>query len=178
MSSTSTPSTFLKNILQNGIGRHICQLQRITLCFCKSHTGSNGMREYIEHHLLDFTRENPGIVVYLKPRRHRTARLQAEYLNGYFESFNTHNKDKDEISKWMELMRTRSGVQIKRIRKPWHTENPSIQGVWHSFANKSPSLNVTEFPDKELGKCFKSKMSATDYLLSLKEEISKEKTSQ
>ncbi|GAB1604278.1 39S ribosomal protein L43, mitochondrial-like [Argonauta hians] len=177
MSSSSIPSTFLKNTLQNGIGRYVCQLQRLTLCFCKNHAGSKGMRDYIEHHLLDFTRANPGIVVYLKPRRHRTAVLQVEYLNGYFESFNVHQKDKDEISKWVEYMRTRSGVQIQRLRKPWHTENPSIQGVWHPFTNTSPSLNVAQFPDKELGKYPQTEMSATDYLLSLNKEISKEKSS-
>jgi len=36
-------------------------------------------REFIENHLLEFVNKNPGIVVYLQPRRHRTPRLVAEY---------------------------------------------------------------------------------------------------
>ena len=40
-------------------------------------------REFIENHLLDFTRKNPGIVVYLKPRRHRIPVLYAEYCKTF-----------------------------------------------------------------------------------------------
>jgi Mitochondrial ribosomal protein L51 / S25 / CI-B8 domain len=36
-------------------------------------------RDFIENHLLEFVKKNPGIVVYLQPRRHRTPRLVAEY---------------------------------------------------------------------------------------------------
>jgi hypothetical protein len=36
-------------------------------------------RDFIEKYLLDFTRSNPGVVVYLKPRRHRQPSLVAEY---------------------------------------------------------------------------------------------------
>lgn len=36
-------------------------------------------REFIESDLVNFAKENPGIVVYLKPRRHRTAVMKAEY---------------------------------------------------------------------------------------------------
>lgn len=36
-------------------------------------------REYIEKELISFARENPGVVVYVKPRRHRSPCLKAEY---------------------------------------------------------------------------------------------------
>ena len=36
-------------------------------------------RDFIENHLLEFTRDNPGIVVYLKPQRHRPPKIVAEY---------------------------------------------------------------------------------------------------
>lgn len=169
MSGSSIPSTFLKNVLQNGVGRHICQLQRLTLCFCKTRVCSFGMREFIENHLLDFTRKNPGIVVYLKPRRHRKPVLYAEYLNGNRETFSVENQSKEEISKWIEYMRTRSGAQIQRLRKPWHTENPSIQGVWHPFSNKDPALNLVTFPDKKLGENIRTSLSATEILAKMNE---------
>lgn len=44
MGNRTVPSNFLKSVLQNGAGRYVCQLQRLTLCFCKSDAGSRGMR--------------------------------------------------------------------------------------------------------------------------------------
>lgn len=44
----------------------------------------NFFRDFIEAELLQFTRSNPGIVVYLQPRRHRTPRLVAEYCNSIY----------------------------------------------------------------------------------------------
>jgi len=44
MSGNVIPSGFLKNVMQNGVGRHVCQLQRITLGLCKSHPGSAAAR--------------------------------------------------------------------------------------------------------------------------------------
>lgn len=72
-------SGFIRAPLQNGLGRYIGQLQRITLKFCKSSGSSKGMREFIENNLMEFARENPGVVVYVKPRRHRSAVVVAEY---------------------------------------------------------------------------------------------------
>ncbi|KAK3094390.1 hypothetical protein FSP39_001121 [Pinctada imbricata] len=164
MSNRSLPSTFLKNTAQNGIGRYVCQMQRVTLKFCKTWGGSRGMRDFIENHLLDFVRANPGVVVYLKPRRHRNAVIAAQYLNGRSESVDCNNMDKDEICKWMEFQRTRSGEQIIRFRKPWHTDTPSVQGIWHPFLNKDPSVNLRTFPDKTLSEYNDPEMSATEKL--------------
>ena len=43
-------------------------------------------RDFIENHLLEFTRNNPGVVVYLQPRRHHAPYLVAEYCK-YFIKF-------------------------------------------------------------------------------------------
>lgn len=72
-------SGFIRAPLQNGLGRYIGQLQRITLKFCKNNGSSKGMRDFIENDLVDFAKANPGVVVYVKPRRHRTAVVVAEY---------------------------------------------------------------------------------------------------
>lgn len=37
-------SMYPKAPLRNGVGRYVCQLQRITLKFCKTHGGSKGIR--------------------------------------------------------------------------------------------------------------------------------------
>lgn len=42
-------------------------------------------REFIEKDLLDFAQNYPGIVIYVKPRRHHSPHLVAEYCKFYFE---------------------------------------------------------------------------------------------
>lgn len=44
MSHATIPSGFVKSVLQNGVGRYVCQLQRLTLVFCKSSADSRGLR--------------------------------------------------------------------------------------------------------------------------------------
>lgn len=70
---------FMRAPLQNGLGRFIPQVQRVTIKFCKSHGGSKGAREFIEDKLVDFAKANPSVVVYVKPRRHRSPVMVAEF---------------------------------------------------------------------------------------------------
>lgn len=44
--SSSQPSEYINAHLANGVGRYMCQLQRITFKFCKEHSGSSGLRFY------------------------------------------------------------------------------------------------------------------------------------
>lgn len=83
----------------------------------------------------------------------------------------------DEICQWIEHLRTRSGAQIVRLRKQWHTETPSIQGVWSPFTNRDTRLNVTEFPNEELSEAFKEP-SATDQILQMAKQIGARKAEQ
>jgi hypothetical protein len=82
--SSSQPSEYISTNLANGVGRYVCQLQRITFKFCKEHPASRGIREFIENDLIDFARKNPGVVVYLQPKRHRKPKLHAEYCKLLF----------------------------------------------------------------------------------------------
>ncbi|KAK7111098.1 large ribosomal subunit protein mL43-like [Littorina saxatilis] len=165
MSNRAIPNAFVKNVLQNGLGRYICQLQRVTLNFCKATPSSLGTRDFIEKYLVDFTRENPGTVVYVKPIRNRAPFLVAEYLNGRQERVSTKDMPADEVCKWLEHLRTRSGAQIVNLRKEWLTNTPSTQGVWHPFLNKNPSLAGTSFPAPELYGAKTESKSATDMVL-------------
>ncbi|XP_068085025.1 large ribosomal subunit protein mL43 [Anabrus simplex] len=153
--------------LQNGLGRWICQLQRITFKFCKHHGTSRGMREFLELDLLDFAKQYPGIVVYVKPRRHRLPNLTAEYLNGGKEVINCRNFTREEIGKWLHLLRTQSGRENMRFIKMFHTDHPSIQGVWNPFVHKDPKLNLVEFPSEELSRPVHVPPSATEQLLEM-----------
>ncbi|CAL1533690.1 unnamed protein product [Lymnaea stagnalis] len=159
------PEDFLKNVLQNGVGRYVCQLQRITFRFCKSHGGSRHMRDFIENHMLDFSQKHPGVVVYLQPRRNRPPSIVAEYLNGGREVLLMSGKEPGEICKWTEHLRTRSGIQIVKMINNIHTETPSTQGIWHPFMFRDTEWAVTKFPSKKASEVLKIGLTATDLVL-------------
>ncbi|XP_064630809.1 large ribosomal subunit protein mL43-like [Lineus longissimus] len=165
MSNQMIPRTILKSNLQNGVGRYVCQLQRLTIKFCKSWPCSRGTRDYIENHLVDFTKKNPGVVVYVQPRRHRAPVLVGEYLNGEKHQVHIRNYNNHEVGEWIKYLRTHSGATDGRLEKKWHTDTPSIQGVWTPFLNKDSEVNLAEFPDEELGSAAVKELSATDELL-------------
>ncbi|EDW36060.1 GL16881 [Drosophila persimilis] len=161
-------SGFPRAPLQNGLGRYVCQLQRITLKFCKNNGSSKGMRDFIENHLVDFAKENPGIVVYVKPRRHRTPVLVGEYLNGDREWLSCRNSTQEEITKWVDLLRTQNGSSSSlRLRKMWHTDVPSIQGPWTPFLLRSPEAHGQEYPSVEASKPLDAPQTATEKLIEL-----------
>lgn len=76
---------------------------------------------------------------------------------------------KDEITQWIGLMKGRSGVEIKRLRKEWHTDSPSIQGAWHPFMFKNTEVNVMDIRDKKLSEYVSPYKSATQKLLEMQE---------
>lgn len=162
------PSGFPRAPMGLGIGRYVCQLQRVTLKFCKSHGSSKGIREFLENDLIDFAKQNSGTVVYVKPRRHRVPVICAEYLNGEKQWMCVSNYDREDIVKWMELLRTQfhDGTKL-RLRKYWHTEYPSIQGPWTPITFRNPSENLIEFPNKKLGEAIKLEPTATETLIEL-----------
>ena len=57
-----------------------------------------------------------------------------------------------------------SGENIVRLRKTWHTDTPSVQGIWTPFTRLDPSLAVTSLPDEWLSRR-PAADSATDYVL-------------
>jgi hypothetical protein len=44
LTSSSQPAEFISTNLENGLGRYVCQLQRITFKFCKESPASRGIR--------------------------------------------------------------------------------------------------------------------------------------
>uniref|UniRef100_A0A8D9BW21 Large ribosomal subunit protein mL43 n=1 Tax=Cacopsylla melanoneura TaxID=428564 RepID=A0A8D9BW21_9HEMI len=153
--------------LANGLGRYMCQVKRMTVKFCKSHGSSRGVRDFIETDMIDFVKQSPEFVLYLKPRRHHSPHLIAEYLNGERFHMSFHNFNREEITKWLNLMKTRAGAPIMAYRKLWHTNNPSIQGVWSPFVNQDTSLNITSFPNDKLSRMIQTEPTATELLLEM-----------
>ena len=44
MTSRGTPSRFLQSVLQNGVGRYVSQLKRVSIMFSKNAQSSLGVR--------------------------------------------------------------------------------------------------------------------------------------
>lgn len=44
MTARGTPSRFLQSVLQNGVGRYVCQLKRVSIIFSKNGQSSLGVR--------------------------------------------------------------------------------------------------------------------------------------
>lgn len=155
---------FLKNAYYQGHGRYVNQLARVTLKFCKFSGGSREMRKFIETKLVDTARENPGCVIYVKPRMFKTPVLSAEYLNGNYHYFSLHRMGCYEIEHWLKWFLTRSGEDMYKIHIKTASYRPTVQGIWSPFYFRDPKLNVTEFPDEELGKHLRSRPSATEQI--------------
>ncbi|XP_075791713.1 large ribosomal subunit protein mL43 [Pelodiscus sinensis] len=142
MTARGTASRFLGSVLHNGLGRYVCQLQRLSLAFSARGQTSRGARGYIEEKVLDFAKQNPGVVVYVSPQECRSPMMVAEYLNGAVREELIADKSVEEITQLVQKLVTQSGLEIIRIRKPFHTYTPSIQGQWHPFTNKPSILTV------------------------------------
>lgn len=140
MTSRGTPSRFLKSVLQNGVGRYVCQLKRISITFSRKAQSSLGVRDFIEEGVVDYAKNNPGTVVYVSPQPCRIPKIVAEYLNGTVRQEIITNKTSPQISELLTKLTNQSGLDIIRIRKPFHTDSPSIQGQWHPFTNRPPSI--------------------------------------
>ncbi|KAG9346166.1 hypothetical protein JZ751_007984 [Albula glossodonta] len=149
MTSRGTPSRFLQSVLQNGVGRYVCQLKRISLIFSKKEQSSLGVREFIEEGVVDFAKKSPGTVVYVSPQSSRTPKIVAEYLNGNVKEEIITMKSSQEIAALLKKLSEQSGLDIIRIRKPFHTDNPSIQGQWHPFTNRPLSIGMIKPQDTQ-----------------------------
>uniref|UniRef100_A0A8C6SPF3 Large ribosomal subunit protein mL43 n=1 Tax=Neogobius melanostomus TaxID=47308 RepID=A0A8C6SPF3_9GOBI len=147
MTSRGTPSRFLQSVLQNGVGRYVCQLKRVSIIFSKNAQSSLGVRDFIEEGVVDYAKKNPGTVVYVSPQTCRIPKIVAEYLNGNVREEIVVSKTAPQISELLTKLTNQSGLDVIRIRKRVHTDNPSIQGQWHPFTNRPPYIGLIR-PEK------------------------------
>lgn len=128
-------------------------------------------RDFLENQLLEFSTKNPGVVVYVKPRRHRQPVLVAEYLNGDRHWLCVRSHSEEQLTKWIDLMLTQSkNSSAVRMRKHWHTDWPSIQGAWTPFTHQHPELATATFPNTKLAQPVDIEETATDKLLKIFEQ--------
>lgn len=62
-------------------------------------------------------------------------------VNGAVREEKINSKSVEEITSLVQKLAEQSGLDVIRIRKPFHTDNPSIQGQWHPFTNKRTALH-------------------------------------
>ncbi|TNN84832.1 39S ribosomal protein L43, mitochondrial [Liparis tanakae] len=149
MTSRGTPSRFLKSVLQNGVGRYVCQLKRVSIIFSKKAQSSLGVRDFIEEGVVDYAKKNPSTVVYVSPQSCRIPKIVAEYLNGNVREELITSKTSPQILELLTKLTNQSGLEVIRIRKPIHTDSPSIQGQWHPFTNRPPSIGPIRPPNPD-----------------------------
>ncbi|KFO98276.1 hypothetical protein N300_12490, partial [Calypte anna] len=99
-------------------------------------------RQFVEEAALEFAQKHPDVVLYVSPHSERAPVLVAEYLNGTVREELIASKTCEEILQLATKLARQSGLDIIRIRKPFHTDNPSIQGQWHPLTNKPSALTV------------------------------------
>lgn len=63
-------------------------------------------------------------------------------VNGTVREELIASKTSEEIVQLATKLAGQSGLDIIRIRKPFHTNNPSVQGQWHPLTNKPSALTV------------------------------------
>ena len=91
-------------------------------------------------------------------------------MNGNKVDIQVNNFNKEEICKWVEHLRTRSGADIVRLRRMWHTDTPSIQGVWTPFTNRDRATAAAQFPNKALSVCLPEELTASAKLIELSKQ--------
>lgn len=62
--------------------------------------------------------------------------LSVYVVNGNSRVVSVKNMSVEEISTHVDLLRSSSGIKTVKLPKPWHTDNPSIQGNWTPFLYK------------------------------------------
>jgi len=167
------PHNQVKSVLNNGVGRYVCQLQRLTFRFCKHTKPSKYVRDFVEHDLTEFAETHPGIVCYVEPVKNEDPIIHAEYLNGRTEELKAERyESKEELIKWIHHLKNRSGIEIEALEAPVRWAVPSVQGQWTPFTNQPSMMNVAEFPNEEASKYISAVPSATERL---KEIVAKQK---
>ena len=115
-------------------------------------------RKFINDHVVKLAEKHPEVAIYVRPRRFRHPRMVAEYrelsfshltispsihlyyhinvVNGNSQIISLKNKKEEEIWHHVNVVFSSSGVKAEKLKKPWYTANPSIQGTWTPFLYK------------------------------------------
>ncbi|KAK5969042.1 Mitochondrial Ribosomal Protein Large [Trichostrongylus colubriformis] len=156
---------FLRTPAYNGVSRYMPQLHRITFRFCKQGEASVGVRNFIEHKLLELGARIPSVVIYTQPVRNSNPIICAEYGNGRVVQLNAKNMSMTDVERDVNLLYSRSGLPVVKLESLQSAATPSLQGEWTPMTWLSPRLNSAKLPDPEFSEHKTCKVTATDYLI-------------
>lgn len=88
-------------------------------------------------------------------------------MNGGRKWIPVNNFTREDINKWLDLLKTQSGIPEARLKKYWCTKTPSIQGPWSPFLHKNPEFNISKFPQEKFSLPKNLQPSATDILIEM-----------
>ncbi|XP_075240272.1 large ribosomal subunit protein mL43-like [Convolutriloba macropyga] len=134
------PLRHLKSVLNQGVGRYLPQLQRLTFQFSKTRTNNKGVRDYLELKSASFCKKHPHVIVYLLPTDAPQSRIIAEYLNGNNLQISPDDFSLKEVEYWVNVFNSKSGQRDFKLTSFHHTEVPSIQGQWNPMTYKDSSI--------------------------------------
>ncbi|KAK0426382.1 hypothetical protein QR680_009681 [Steinernema hermaphroditum] len=167
-------SDFPSAPMQNGISRFIPQLHRLTIRFCKQSEASVGVRNFIENNLVEFSKTNPSVAVYVVPGRNCTPTIRAEYGNGRMVHMNSSGLSAERVGQYVNLLRTRSGLPIVRFESRQTASCKSVQGQWNPTTWIAPEQNAAQLPDERFSSHRTSVITATEYIQKLMKEKAEE----
>lgn len=98
-----------------------------------------------------------------------TPTLRAEYGNGRMVHVNISHCSEVKMSKWMNLLRTRSGQPIVELESSQTAALDSVQGMWNPLYNLSSEQNLPDWPKQKFSACRSAETSAQEYIASLAE---------
>uniref|UniRef100_A0A0N5AFX5 Large ribosomal subunit protein mL43 n=1 Tax=Syphacia muris TaxID=451379 RepID=A0A0N5AFX5_9BILA len=156
---------YLKTPNYNGVNSYCPQVHRVTIRFCKISPKSAGIRNYIEEHLPTFAQQNPSIAIYVQPIRYSCPTLRAEYGNDRIIHVNVSGCSSLKMEKWMNLLRTRSGLPNIDLVSQQSAATNSIQGIWNPLYNLSSEQNLPEWPKDKFSKYRSASPTAQQYIL-------------
>lgn len=117
----------------------------VVLNSCRGHYNLGGLRPVfrrkcaIRRFIENFTQNRVCLDAFIVHTAH-TFFFSISAVNGNVREEIVTNKTSLQISDLLTKLTNQSGLDIIRIRKPFHTDNPSIQGQWHPFTNRPPSI--------------------------------------
>lgn len=67
-------------------------------------------------------------------------------MNGSVKEEVLTNQTSNQISQLLTKLTDQAGLDAVRIRKPFHTASPSVQGQWHPFTHRPASGSAVRPP--------------------------------
>eukprot|EP00056_Hartaetosiga_gracilis_P002931 m.58264 g.58264 ORF g.58264 m.58264 type:complete len:139 (+) comp11254_c1_seq1:136-552(+) len=133
----------MANEITQRFGRFVPQLRKISLCYCRGHVASSGMREFVEKNVMDIGVKNKQTVFVVQSTPRKDPLIKAQYLNGREKTVNVRSMSRKEIMGEVQKLSEESGYRPRKFgSNPVTSSKASIQGDWNIFLNPKDKVKV------------------------------------